>query len=600
MLVMDPQTAAFTPRDELWRIQSDMLRVHQTQSDHAERLSRLERRQEEDVRLKSVWGSSSPFPSVLGGTPQHGPIQQPTADAFSGFDDQQSTLIGSLHLDADDEPRRIGASSRANSVRFDESANQGHWAHASRTSVDLIPRTGSGLGGHAMIERTYSHKSDGRQSSAGQSVHSATSGRANSLGLDTAFGVQSAPSPMDVPGLAPGLFILGSVPSIIRCWLSTKFKHDTLLYAAVCTGSYTSFIDIRLVDHLGFRDQVTRETDGNRRIKLAMYLPEAVPHPASSRSNSPAPQLPSLTVDFTVVDRTGADGDSKAIQVFIGSDMLRAHSADILFSSNTLTLFDDDRSKLSIPLVRPEDDRTFKSLYITSGPVPSESALKGLGQTPEPPSAVEDTVRPEEILPSAPAIVPEWRTSSPAVRDLPSPKSEAEPSVAQTRSAASEISQVDLPSRRNLDHRPLLGPLHTKAEAKDNAESSSTSNTLSRSGSSPAIWSNWRRDDSKPNASTGAGYQRRDQGIKVLKPVRSTSRVLSGGTGSPASGQSRFFDDGRRRTSVVSANEAGDAQTKLGVVGDKAKENGAATNKPRPTNVIGSAFPWLNSGGQSK
>lgn len=72
MLVMDPQTAAFTPRDELWRIQSDMLRVHQTQSDHAERLSRLERRQEEDVRLKSVWGSSSPFPSVLGGTPQHG------------------------------------------------------------------------------------------------------------------------------------------------------------------------------------------------------------------------------------------------------------------------------------------------------------------------------------------------------------------------------------------------------------------------------------------------------------------------------------------------------------------------------------------------
>lgn len=69
---MDPQSAAFTPRDEIWRFQSDMLRVQQTQSDHGERLSRLERRQDEDARMKSVWGTSSPFPGVLSGTPQQG------------------------------------------------------------------------------------------------------------------------------------------------------------------------------------------------------------------------------------------------------------------------------------------------------------------------------------------------------------------------------------------------------------------------------------------------------------------------------------------------------------------------------------------------
>lgn len=69
---MDPQSAAFTPRDDVWRFQSDMLRVQQTQSDHGERLSRLERRQDEDARMKSVWGTSSPFPGVLSGTPQQG------------------------------------------------------------------------------------------------------------------------------------------------------------------------------------------------------------------------------------------------------------------------------------------------------------------------------------------------------------------------------------------------------------------------------------------------------------------------------------------------------------------------------------------------
>lgn len=71
---MDPQSLAFTPRDDFWRFQSEMLRVQQTQADHGERLSRLERRQYEDARVKSVWGASSPFPSVLSGTPQQGQL----------------------------------------------------------------------------------------------------------------------------------------------------------------------------------------------------------------------------------------------------------------------------------------------------------------------------------------------------------------------------------------------------------------------------------------------------------------------------------------------------------------------------------------------
>ena len=41
-------------------------------ADLADRVARLERKHEDDSRLKNVWGTSSPFPSVLGGTPQQG------------------------------------------------------------------------------------------------------------------------------------------------------------------------------------------------------------------------------------------------------------------------------------------------------------------------------------------------------------------------------------------------------------------------------------------------------------------------------------------------------------------------------------------------
>jgi hypothetical protein len=72
---MDPQSQSFTPystNTDTWRLQSDVARVQQVQAEHAERIARLERRHEDDARMKSVWGAGSPFPSVLSGTPQQG------------------------------------------------------------------------------------------------------------------------------------------------------------------------------------------------------------------------------------------------------------------------------------------------------------------------------------------------------------------------------------------------------------------------------------------------------------------------------------------------------------------------------------------------
>lgn len=614
---MDPQSAAFTPRDDVWRFQSDMLRVQQTQSDHGERLSRLERRQDEDARMKSVWGTSSPFPGVLSGTPQQGrpryllchitlleternrrlhsarcdfpittatdvatgPVQQPLSDAFSGFDDGSNTLMHSLHLDADEEPRRTGATSRANSVRFDESANPGHWSHASRTSIELIPRSTSSLGGHPMLERTYSHKSDGRQSSTGHSVHS---GRANSLGIESQFGaIGQSTSTLDHPGLAPGLFVLGTVPSIIRCWLNTNFKHDSLLYAAVCTGSYGSFVDQRLIDRLGFADQI-RKDDG-RKIKLSVYLPEAITRTASSRSNSPTPQLPTITVDFNVINATVDDQD-KSLQIFIGSDLLRTHNADVLFSSNTITLFDDDHNKLTIPMVRPENEQTFKSLSTTSKVVRSPDMFRKPESRREEVNLLNGLKQTESVASSLGSAIeaPGHRSVEESPRIEPGDKG-------GRQSFGDDASTTS--TRQSFESRPSLSALSTSAEGKISSETN-TANGTPRS--SPMIWGNWRRDGDKAGTQTDSwsksGYQRRNEGIKVLRPVKPASRtfsVPSASANAPSPvGQSRFFG----------TSNDGASDTKVAVSSEKEKDNGITVSKTRTANPVGgaSAFAWLS------
>ncbi len=51
---------------------------------------------------------------------------------------------------------------------------------------------------------------------------------------------------------------------------------------------------------------------------------------------SPAPQLPSITAAFEVtgVDQPERPDAKKTIRIFIGSDALRMHSADLLLSRN--------------------------------------------------------------------------------------------------------------------------------------------------------------------------------------------------------------------------------------------------------------------------
>ncbi|MCJ1316744.1 hypothetical protein MMC15_002065 [Xylographa vitiligo] len=604
---MDSQFA-FASRDDLWQLQNEMKSVYATQSEHSDRLARLERRQEEDTRMKSVWGTSSPFPSILGGTPQQDPGYNPAAEAFKNFDqDQSNNMLGSLHLDTEDEPRR--GASRANSVRFDESALHGHFGHGSRSSSDFFPlRTGSGLGGHPMTERSSSHKSEGRQSAASLSNPMS---RLNSLAYE---GRHSTHTPVTPIGPPPGLFHMGPLPSIIRCWLNTNFSNDSLLYAAICTGSYRSVLASSMVQSLGLGDQVTK-ANGEAKIKIQVYLPEATIQQASSRSDSPAPQLPTMTIEFFVQDIPEKDA---SIKIFMGSDILRARNGDILFSQDRLTIFDDDRNKLAVPLVRPENSEIFHNLLTTSSVPIGTISTSSTDTVSYPFSVVTNGVQETNSAP--------FDTGDALLQPVDQVNLKAD----QVSSAvySPSVTSTKQPSVIGDGRNSLIKQQNGRSESPAQSESHTNDYDSIADGAAPdtptkgetsSMWGSWRRDSTqstRPDSSfssiaSNSGYQRagRGRGMKVLKPARSTAPSRSTSTTQATLGSdgvtARSSENGGRvnhhSTSETAENQRPGPPART--FSNEAKSPlQPSTNKSRPANPIGgaSAFGWLNSSQQKQ
>ena len=487
-------------------------------------------------------------------------------------------MMGSLHLDTDDEPRR--GASRANSVRFDESAIHGHFGQASRSANDLYPsRSGSAFGSHPLLERSSSHKSEGRQSS----THSA---RASS------FGVESRPMSATVPsfvpsGPPPGLFHLGPVPSIIRCWLNTDFSTTSLLYAVVCTGSYKSLVNTRLLQKFDYQHQITLDTEGRRIIKLPVYLPEATIQQSSSRSSSPAPQLPTLTVEFFVQDSVS---QSETIDVFIGCDVLRFRNADIHFSLDRLTLFDDERNKVSVPLVRPENASVFQKLQTNIADEPVGAIEQKATSAPDSEKLLENAQPP---------------TSSQAGEEMADlqTKPTARESFPPSPTSPSTSAEYSRPSREN-DVVTAPEPTKIAADIKetDQLRNGSTPDTPTRPESNN-IWGSWRRDSLQGNrpegVATSAGsnstYNKpgRGRGMKVLKPARlNTSRTSSSQAPVGFDAAPSRFGDGSRSAGIRS-NENKSPATGRSFSSEKGQGGNGKLNTSNPVGGA-SAFGWLN------
>ncbi|TPX11172.1 uncharacterized protein E0L32_000990 [Thyridium curvatum] len=616
---MDPR---FTVnRDEFHNVQMDLKQLHLSQSALSERLQRLEKRQYEESTTKSIWGANSPFPSALSGTPLHGPIHMPPNDDFDDFDAQSQNLLGSLHLEPEDEPIRRGAASRANSVRFDEAALQGV-SSAHRQSGDFGPiRPGSGFG---MMERSLSHKSDGRHSSAGHSVHSVHSlaSRGSSLGLDTHFlvGSHEDDSPLDIPEPPPSLFVLGSVPAIIRCWLTNNFAHGALLYAAVCSGSQKSTLDYSLVKELELEHEMHRDLDGTHRVRLPVYLAEAIVAHSHSRSPNLMPQIPSMTANFEVMgfDQTENAGAKSSIHIFIGSDTLRAHSADLLFSQNTMNLYGNDRDKLTVPFVRPEDDALFKNLT-TSNIVRQKPKLNG--------SAPEFVSSDAKSFPEPTEMA--LNRHSPRHEEDEAEQQEPAPLTGEDRPEPSVKWSTNISESGGESEKP---PRHSISSEQSTREAPPAGAVESARRDS-SIWSSWRQGTSASGSDGGqresgplSGYQpaARSRNMKVLKPQKSGSsmsartgaayepapaprtsgehrRKTPGGgggerdNGGGGGGGSSFIRWDSKRSvssSVLSSSGSGGGRDKT-----QASNNGDPRGAPpRAANPVGgaSAFSWMN------
>lgn len=408
-------------------------------------------------------------------------------------------------------------------------------------------------------------------------------------------------------GPPPGLFILGPVPSIIRCWLNTNFSNDSLLYAAVCTGSYKSVISLGMISQLGLQDQIHVTSAGQQSIKLSVYLPEATIQQPSSRSNSPAAQLPTLPVDFAVQNPSS---ELNGLQIFLGCDVLRARNADIHFSLDRLTLYDDDRNKLSVPLVRPENAALFQNLQtINVGlhghqvllPEREQNQPIAKSRTDEKPTAStsEHAVVTPAVTPAPPSSTGNGQTP------VESPiSSTTKPSVIGQGRKVIEASNINEGSTAARDD--------TDIKDTESLANGSTPDTPTRSDNGN-IWGSWRRDSTQgarpdvlaSSANSSSGYQRagRGRGMKVLKPAR-LNTTRSSSTTQPSSGfdstPGRFSDVGKW-PSPTTSNENQDPHDRRFSGGAKSPLP-TLTGKPSKSNPVGgaSAFGWLNAAQQKQ
>lgn len=297
---------------------------------------------------------------------------------------------------------------------------------------------------------------------------------------------------------------------------------------------------------------MTQDED-SRFIKLPLYLPEARVHQSSSRCSSPEPQLPTLTIRFLV---RNVDPNDQSIQIVLGSDVLRSHNADILFSQDKIIMVDDERNKVSIPLVRPENDTVFRSLCTASDTSLIEP-LTQLRQESEPQTNGHTSV----------GII-----GQPTVNNI------RRQSTSVPASARVPVEEKP-PSRPSNSHHTSGDTTTQQGPAKSPAVDVQPA-TPTAPGAN--IWGSWRRD-AKPDPAAPATTTKPARGrtMKVLRPTKSSARISTASTaqGSTDTETQPSNNQHQPTTSRVGTDES------------------HRPNKPWGSNPIGgaSAFGWLNS-----
>ncbi|CCD34964.1 hypothetical protein BofuT4_P082860.1 [Botrytis cinerea T4] len=304
----------------------------------------------------------------------------------------------------------------------------------------------------------------------------------------------------------------------------------------------------------------------------------------------------------------------RSIRVFIGSDTLRAHNADILFSQNLMTLFGDDRDKLSVPFVRPEDELLFKNLCIANIP-PERIELKATA-LPFTPSEQRPRIEPTNTG----DIVDGSRVNHVKPTDVQS-QSVTNPQTSSNATCSSPVHSVPsmldpenfMKSNGSTSDSEILHKSDQGVADANKVESTNAADTLKRE-TPMGTWGSWRQGSTPLNADhnsdSTSGYQRAVRGgrsMKVLKPSksissssnlaasRSSSGARTGASYEPA--PSRSMVDLKRKDQPNGTDKPQLRWEPKRVSSEDQKSAKVITTIPRSSNPVGgaSAFAWMNS-----
>jgi hypothetical protein len=287
-----------------------------------------------------------------------------------------------------------------------------------------------------------------------------------------------------------------------------------------------------------------------------------------------------------------------------------------------MTLYGDDRNKLSVPFVRPEDEAIFKNLrtaVIVPELKPNASLFtlteQNLNDSPSinVPSVVPvDGVKAPADQHSTSNAISAWsvRTAVPVLVESESQKQVPGNSAKQSTANGLVSSQAPNDSETEEtavddDHQQELRPDHiadTLPTGRDNRISPGN------------IWGTWRAGgfptDSDINGEhiPTSGYQRPSRGarsMKVLKPSKTSHRGRSSAaarTGASYEPPIQHISGEFRRKSQAGASDSNGGlrwEAKRTASDEKkTKDSRLITNMSRSSNPVGgaSAFAWMNPG----
>ncbi|KAF3938283.1 hypothetical protein ABW19_dt0207159 [Dactylella cylindrospora] len=332
--------------DDFWKLQHEVKELKTSQDAIMKRLQRIERRDEEATRIKSLWKSPHLFPMLSSSSSVANQAQ--TNGMTSSYHQSSRSETTNLHFeDLDPQPYadlegelpRRGAS-RANSVRFDD-AIQNHWFHDPHDSVDesYFPpsRSISQLGGHMLSERSASSKSDGRHNS----LNSHSVGFDNQSFFDADLGV-----PL-VNNASHNSSVISKPPKIewatnaqISCRLNPYAEESFTAYLS--SASVDSVIDFDIVSKLNLRDSLRHRDNGKIQIQLGLYFFESDILSSTQADNS----MSKVTVEFTVLV-SEKDGICPC-SIVMGNDILMSRQAEISFRRQQLEIQLDDGTRAAI------------------------------------------------------------------------------------------------------------------------------------------------------------------------------------------------------------------------------------------------------------